>query len=130
MAVAFAPVILVAGCKGADDDYAPAVLPKVYPFEGAVDAKYVGTWAATDGSSTMSILKDGKLGIETVSHSMNGKSVGHVSGNWLASGNSLMFKYSVRTQPPTVLKYTATLTGNTLTLQLADAKKKTEYKKK
>lgn len=130
MALALASAVLVAGCKNADDEYAPAVLPKVYPFEGKVDTRYVGTWKTADGNSTLDILKDGKLDIETVNFSQNGKSVGHVSGDWLTSGSDLMFKYSIGKQAPTVLKYTATLDGAKLTLQLADSKTKTVYTRK
>ena len=127
MVAGVAATILVAGCKSADDEYAPAFVPKTYPFEGKVDTKYVGAWKSSDGSSTLNIVKDGNLTIETTSRSVAGTSVSHVSGQWLASGDALMFKYSVGSQPPTMLKYTATVSGKALTLQQAGGRMKTTY---
>ena len=130
MVAAVAAAVLAAGCKGADDEFAPAVVPKTYAFEGKLEPKFVGVWNSTDGSSMMEIVKDGGLKIDTTSRSITGKSVVHVSGEWLADGDSLMFRYVVGTQSPTVLKYSAELSGNTLTLKQVDGKVKTTYKRK
>ena len=127
---AIAATVLAGGCKGADDEYAPAFVPKTYAFEGKLEPKYVGAWVSADGSSTLGIVKDGGLKIDTASRSVAGKSLSHVAGQWLASGGTLMFRYTVGSQAPTVLKYSATLSGNTLTLQQADGRAKTTYKRK
>ena len=122
--------VLIAGCKKEDDEFAPAVVPKTYAFEGKVDPKFAGSWESADHSSTMEIEKDGGLKIDTTSNSVVGKSVSHVTGNWLVNGNDLMFRYTVGTQTPTVLKYVATLSGNTLTLKQAEGRQATAYKRK
>lgn len=127
---AIAAAVLAAGCKSADDEFAPAFVPKVYPFQGAVQPKFVGTWKTADGSSKLDIVKDGGLKIETVTRSMKGTSIGHVSGKWLADGDTLMFQYTVGSQKPTVLKYTATLAGTSLTLKQVDGRSKTIYKRR
>jgi hypothetical protein len=125
-----AAAILFSGCTKSDDEFAPAFVPKTYAFDGNIEPKYVGSWQSSDGASTMQIVKDGSLNIETTARSIAGKSVTSVSGKWLASGDTLKFRYVVGKQEPTVLKYTASLSGNTLTLKLADGKAKTVYSRK
>ena len=127
---ALAAAVASLGCQKADDEYAPAVKPKTFTFEGKVDTHYVGNWGTADGSSNLDIEKDGELKIETVTNSVTGKSVGHISGNWLTEGKSLMFRYSVGSQAPTVLKYTASIAGNVLTLTQDGSSVKTTYKRK
>lgn len=91
--------ILAAGCQGgnAEDEYEPAVVPKSVAFEGKVDAKYAGTWKSADGSSTLALAEDGRLKIESVVNSQNGKSTSKTEGKWLASGNDLLFQYGTTT---------------------------------
>jgi len=129
MVAAVAATMMIVGCKNADDEFAPAFVPKTYAFEGKVEQKFVGNWSSTDGISKMDIAKDGTLSIDTTTRSMAGKAVTHVSGQWLSSGDSLMFRYSIGTQPQTVLKYKATLSGSTLTLQQEGGKAKVSYKR-
>jgi len=125
-----AAIAISSGCKGAEDDeYAPAVRPKAFAFTGKQDAKFAGKWRTADGDSTVEILKDGNLNLQTVSHSQSGKSVSDLKGQWLVDGSSLLFQYSVDKQPPTTLKYTATLAGDTLTLVPDGGKVKTVYKR-
>ncbi len=130
MGAAFAAAILVAGCKKADDEFAPAFVPKTYTFQGKLDPVYSGTWVASDGSSTLDIQKDGTLKIDSVTRSVAGKSVSHITGKWLVDSTSLMFQYTVGSQPQTVLKYGATVSGSSLTLVQEGAKRKMVYKKK
>jgi hypothetical protein len=130
MVTAFAVAIGVTGCKGADDEYAPAVGPKTYPFEGKIDTKYVGAWQSSPPGSKLDILKDGTLKLENVTHSVAGTTVSHVAGTWLSSGNNLMFRYVVGTQEPTVLKYSTTLSKNSLVLVPAGGTAKTTYNRK
>lgn len=130
---AVAATTLLGGCKhgdSADDDFAPAILPKVYAFQGKVEAKDAGTWVSADGSSTLVLGKDGSLQIKSVEHSMKGTGENRVSGKWLADGNSLLFQYSQGSGAATTLKYTAMLEGNTLTLSPEGSRKKTIYKRK
>ena len=127
---ALAAAVASLGCQKADDEYAPEVKPKSYTFEGNIDSKFVGNWGAADGSSELDIEKDGTLKIDTVTNSVSGKSVGHVSGNWLAEGKSLMFRYAVGARTPTVLKYTAAISGSVLTLSKEGSTVKITYKRK
>lgn len=127
---ALAAAVASLGCQKAEDDYAPVVKPKSYSFEGQIDAKYVGKWSAADGSSMLDIEKDGVLNIETVTNSVSGKNVSHLSGKWLTEDKSLMFRYAVGAQAPIVLKYTAALAGNVLTLTQEGSALKTTYKRK
>jgi len=130
MAVALAAAVLVAGCKNADEEEAPAFVPKTYAFEGKLEPTYVGSWNSVDGTSMLDIGKDGSLNIDTTTRSVAGKNTSHVVGKWLASGSTLMFQYTVGTQPTTVLKYTASLSGKSLTLQQADSRVKVKYNRK
>ena len=130
MVATAAAAILASGCQKADDEFAPAFVPKTYTFEGKVDPRYAGTWASSDGASSMELVKDGSLKLETTTRSISGKSVSHVSGKWVGTADSLMFQYVVGSQPPTVLKYEASLSGNTLTLHQEGAKAKMAYRKK
>lgn len=130
MVALLATAIHVCGCRGSEDDYAPAVVPRTFAFEGKIEPKYVGNWSSTDGSSTIDIMKGGVLKIETVSRSVAGQSVGHITGKWLVDANNLSFQYVVGAQKPTVLKYSASISGNTLTLQLSGGKMKTTYRRK
>jgi len=127
IAALIAASIQMAGCKGANEDFAPAILPKTFAFEGKVEPKYVGTWHSTEGHSTVDILKDGALKVETVTQSVAGKSVVNVSGQWLASGDNLMFRYQDKSHRSIVLKYAASVSGNTLVLQQATSRLKTSY---
>lgn len=127
MVAALAATVLGAGCRNADDEFAPAVVPKTYAFEGKVDAKYVGTWSSGDGNSVIDLLKDGTLKIATTTRSMAGKNTSHVNGQWLAQGDALMMHYTVGTQAPTVLKYSATLSDGALSLTPDGSRTKTVY---
>ena len=130
MVAALAVAVLQAGCKNEDDEFAPAVLPKTFVFQGNQDPKYVGKWASSDGMSTLSIVKDGTLSIDTTVRSVAGKSSSHVAGQWLVDGSSLLFKYQTGSQPPTVLKYAATLSGSTLSLLQDGSKARQTYHRK
>lgn len=129
-AAAIAAAVLAGGCKKPDDDTEPAILPKTYTFEGKVDPKYVGHWSNADLSSVLDFAKDGALTIETVTHSQVGTSMGHIVGKWLADGDSILMSYTVGSQTPTVVKYTATLASAALTLQSPGGKAKTVYHRK
>jgi hypothetical protein len=128
MVPALAGVILLAGCK-TGDDYTQASTPKAVVFEGKLDPRFVGTWKTPGGISTMDLQKDGKLAIETVSESRNGKNDIKVSGQWLKKDSDLLFRYTVQGQGQVLLKYSAKLDGKTLTLQQAGMKVKSVYKK-
>ncbi len=129
MVAVLAAASLLAGCKKGGDDYEPSVVPKTFAFEGQVEVKYAGTWRSSDGSNTLELAKDGGLNIKTVTRSVAGKSVSTVSGLWLAKGNNLVFKYSVRSQPTTVVSYSATLSGSSLTLAQSGGRIKTTYQR-
>jgi hypothetical protein len=127
---ATAATVLNFGCKGADDEYAPAVRPQVADFKGGIDPRYAGTWKTDNGDSTLIIDKNGDVGIENISKFMSSKSVVHEKGTWLVDGGSLLMRYSHAAGSPVVLKYAATLSGNTLTLLQAAGRLKTVYHRK
>jgi len=118
------------GCKNPDDELAPAFVPKTYNFEGQIDTKFVGTWKTSDGNSTIDLDPKGACKIDTIIHSMSGKTTSRVDGKWLATDGSLMFQYGDASHGTTVLKYNATLKGNTLDLQQAGGRMKTTYHRK
>jgi hypothetical protein len=130
MVAAIAAAVLVAGCNLSQEEYAPAANPTSVAFEGKLVPKYVGNWKTSNGSSSIDIDKDGGVKIETVSQSMLGKSDVVVSGKWLAGDDSLLFRYLTKTQEPVVLKYSAVLTGKSLTLSQAVGRLKTVYQRK
>ncbi len=126
---ALAAAVLSVGCRSPDDEFAPAFHPRVYAFEGSVEPKYVGTWRSLDGDSTLNLAKDGVLRIEVVSRSVAGRIVKHYSGQWLADGDGVRFRYRAGAQPDKVLKYRASLAGATMTLKQPEGHGKTTYKR-
>ncbi len=122
--------ILGAGCKKADDEDEPAVVPKAVTFEGKVDPSYVGEWKSTDGTSDLHLAKDGTVEIDSTTNSQNGKSTSHIKGMWLVSGERLLFKYAEKSGGDTTLEYNGKPTGNDLTLQQPGGRLKTKYTRK
>ncbi len=61
------------------------------------------------------LTKTGNLTVETISFSLKGKSDTKIPGQWMASGDALLFSYLANSKQM-VLKYSASLSGNTLTL--------------
>jgi hypothetical protein len=115
----------VGGCNSSDaDEYEPAVVPKSVAFEGTSDAKYVGDWKASDGTSELRLEKDGALKIKTTVSTQSGKSVNEVEGKWLAADGKLRFQYRDVT-----VEYGAELSGSTMTLLQPGGNVKTTYKK-
>jgi hypothetical protein len=126
---AIAATVLSSGCKHDDDEFAPAVLPKTYTFEGKIEPKFAGSWKTADGNSSIDLSKDGSVSMETIIRSVAGKNTSKVSGKWLATSDSIVFQYTIGSQKPTTVKYMAALDGNTLTLQQPESKVKTVYKR-
>ncbi|HWD39513.1 MAG TPA: hypothetical protein VG944_11740 [Fimbriimonas sp.] len=122
--------VLPVGCRQPEDEYQPAVSPKVYSFEGQPDSKFDGNWSTDDGNSKMYLAKDGGMRIETTVRSVAGKAVTKVAGKWAAKDGALMFQYSAGAQPSTVIKYDAVLNGATLSLQQPGGHLKSVYTRK
>lgn len=116
------------GCKSADDEFAPAFVPKQYAFQGKVEPTFAGKWVTADGSSTLVLQGDGRLTITSVTPSASGRAVSNIEGRWLADGKTLMFSYKQGAQSETVLKYAAERVGTTLSLTQDGSKRKTVYR--
>lgn len=123
-------VAVLFGCKGEDDELAPAVKPRTFTFEGKPDARFAGTWQSKDGRSTLDMTKEGGLKIATAVQSQQGKNVSTVEGDWGVSGDRLSMRYAEKSGENTVLKYVAKLDGNTLELTPDGGKIKTVYSRK
>ncbi|RYG26883.1 hypothetical protein EON82_01560 [bacterium] len=121
---------VVVGCKNPDDDLEPAIVPKVHAFEGTTEPKFVGTWASTDGLSTLDLIKDGTLAIHATVPTPSGKSTSVLKGHWLASDGSLLLKYGKAGQGETVLKYTAAFSDKGLKLKQEGGRMETTYRRK
>lgn len=130
-AAAPAAAFFLAGCvgAGASDDSGPPLAPNTPVFEGKVDPKFAGTWKTKDGNSSLQLGKDGALKVETISNSQSGKSDVKVSGQWLVKDKHLTLRYSGKSNEPEVIQYTATLSGNSLTLELGRGRLKTTYRR-
>ncbi len=120
-----AALLLIVGCKGVDEEFAPAFVPKSHPFEGEVDAKYAGKWATTDGASKLDLEEDGTLQIHTVTRSQSGVSTSKVDGKWLVSSGALLFHYG-----DTTLKYAVSLAGEEMTLVQDGGSMRKVYRRK
>ena len=130
MVAALVVTISSLGCsKSTNETEAQAFIPASYPFEGKIKPQFVGNWKSKDSSTELDLHKNGKLNVITSTHSVAGKNVNHLNGKWLVNGNFLMLTYSVQNQKPIVLKYSASLTGKTLTLIQPGGKIKTKYLK-
>lgn len=116
--------LAVSGCKPPEDEFAPAFVPKSVPFQGAVDARFVGDWRSPDGIARLQLDKDGGMRIEQVIHSQNGKSTSKTQGSWRYDQGRLLMNYE-----DTTLSYAATLSGNHLVLT-SKSGMKTNYLRK
>ncbi len=124
--VAFAAATLM-GCHTEEvDDKAPA--HAVIKFEGAVDPAYVGHWKEVGGLSELDLTADGPGSIIAVSEGPAGKSKRTIKSNWLISGKDLLLQYTAGGSE-VVLKQSASLAGDSLTVVQAGNKHKTAYKR-
>ncbi len=123
-----AAAVLVSGCQ--TNDETPATGPNSYSFEGKAEPKFVGTWVTADGNSTILLTKDGTMKITSVEHSVKGRTVSVVSGDWAANADSLLFRYASGAGQSVVTKYSDSLQGNLLVLQQPGLKIKTTYRRK
>jgi hypothetical protein len=129
MAVAFAAAVHLCGCKPSTDDDSGPPKPPVVAFTGSADTKFVGNWKSTDGRSGLDMAKDGTVSILAVAATPSGDRKTSLTGSWLFNGTYLLLKYSDKGQAELVIRYTATLSGNTLTLLQVGARKKLVYTK-
>lgn len=130
MGAALIGAALAFGCRKADAEDEPAVVPKAVAFEGQVDSKFAGAWTSANAGSILDLEKDGSATITTAIHSQNGKSTATNSGHWLVSGSDLVLRYADASRNETTVKYAAKLSGNTLELQQPGGRLKTTYTKK
>lgn len=127
-AAATAAAVLLAGCAG-PEDITQAPRPAAVSFGGKIDPRFVGSWTSKDGTSKIDMLKDGSVNLVTIIRSPYGKAVNKVSGKWLVNGSDLLFDYSDKTHDMIVVKYAATLSGESMTLTQAGGRIKTKYAK-
>ena len=130
MATAIAVAFLFVGCKPSDEDDSGPPKPPVVAFKGSADSKFVGNWKTSDGRSGLDLAKDGSLSILAVAATPSGDSKSTVTGSWLYDGTYLLLKYTDKGQGELVIRYTPTLSGNTLTLLQVGARQKMVYARK
>jgi hypothetical protein len=121
---------LLCSCQ-VETDVTTGPVRHVYPFQGAVDSKFVGEWHTNPAPAGLSLKKDGSLGIVAVVVSPHGNTSSKLNGLWLVSGSDLLLKYRESGDgQDVVLKYSATLSGNTLKLVQAGNGVKSTYIRK
>jgi hypothetical protein len=128
MATAVAVAGLLVGCRALVEDDSGPPKPEAVTFQGAVDTKYAGVWTTENKRSTLELGKDGKLKIGVVAASPYGDRTAERLGTWLVNGTDLLLKYSQKDQEDAILRYKATLSGNSLTL--VQGRMKSVYKRK
>ncbi len=130
MATALAVAFLIVGCKPPEEDDSGPPKPPLVAFTGAADGKFVGNWKTADGRSGLDMSKDGSLSILAVAATPSGDRKSNLKGSWLFDGTYLLLKYADGGQPELVIRYTPTLSGNTLTLLQFGARQKMVYTRK
>lgn len=128
MTAATAAVFFSAGCNTSEAD--EPFKPPTVTFEGKVDVQYVGNWETADKRSGLNLSKDGSAKIKVVAASPSGDQKSELNGSWLASDGFLLLKYGKSGQPDTVLKYEATLKGNSMDLKQKGGRMTTHYSRK
>ncbi len=118
------------GCQSEPDENAGPVR-RAYAFHGKVEPRFVGEWHGNPAPSALSLRKDGSLGIVAVVMSPHGRKSSRLDGSWLVSGTDLFLRYrDAGDKHEVVLKYSATLAGDTLKLVQAGNGVKATYHRK
>ncbi len=99
------------GCQKEEEPESGPPTRAAVTFEGEPNPAYVGDWKTANGLSELNFQADGVAEIVAVSKSQGGTSVNRQQGRWGVSGGHVFVQYG-----DVVLKYTAKLEKNTLTL--------------
>jgi len=129
---AVAAAILVAALPGCQSPIDEERMPtrQTFDFKGTVDPKFAGDWLATPAPTALAMKKDGTVDIVSVASGPRGKVITKLSGSWLVSGSDFLIKYTENGGSTIVLKYAASLSGDTMTLVQAGNHVKKIYHRK
>jgi len=89
--------------------------PKVVPFTGKVDPRFVGTWKTDNGMSTYQLKEDGAYVLDSTIRVQGQAPIqSHLEGEWRLDGDRLLFKDG----NGNVVPYAFTIKDDTLELGL------------
>ena len=121
---------LVAGCDPQPPESDGPPMPKAVEFVGKVDESLVGLWKTADGRSTLNMAKNGDLALQTINTTPGGDVKTDLKGSWLVDGDRLLLKYVNKDQSESVIAYSLTHAGNSMTLSTKSPKRETKYTRK
>jgi len=123
-------VTLAVGCGPAASESTDQIpVNRVVTFQGQIDPKFVGTWAAPKGVSGLDLRKDGSARITSTHPTPRGIVRSSLDGEWRVAGSDLYMRYADAQKEQTTVKYPATLSGKELTLDQGSRSKMTYTRK-